>query len=306
MSISVEIKNLNKVYKDGKRALNGINLTINTGDFFALIGANGAGKTTIIKILTDLSNQDNGLVKIFGKNIANNFTEIKKEIGVVPQEFNINIFGNILEIVVNQAGYFGISRSKAVKDAEQILKKLHLWDKRKNIFKQLSGGMKRRLMIARALIHHPKLLILDEPTAGVDVEIRQDTWNYLKKLNKEGMTILLTTHYLEEVEKLCNRMAIISDGKIVKNGFVAEILDKIVVNEYIFDVKNMPENLEKLNCSAQKIDKKMIKIIIPTGKNLSNILEKFSQEKIIITAIRSENNRLDQLFFSTLKTIIND
>ena len=213
---AISIKNLVKVYRSGTKALNGVNLEVKEGDFFALLGANGAGKTTVIGILTDLVKKTSGSVKIFDLDIDKYFGLAKKMIGVVPQEFNFNMFEKVADIVAIQAGYFGIEWSVAVKDAEIILKRLALWEKRNTPARSLSGGMKRRLMIARALVHHPKLLILDEPTAGVDVELRIGMWEYLKEINAKGTTILLTTHYLEEVEQMCRNAAIINDGEIVR------------------------------------------------------------------------------------------
>ena len=220
---AIEIKNLAKTYKTGTRALKGVDLTVGEGDFFALIGANGAGKTTIIGILTGLVNKTAGTVKVFGHDIDRDFANAKRALGVVPQEFNFNMFENVQDIVVNQAGYFGVPRGTATKDAEDILKRVGLWEKRRAMARTLSGGMKRRLMIARALIHHPRMLILDEPTAGVDVELRRGMWDYLREVNGQGTTIVLTTHYLEEVEQMCKNAAIIKQGNIARNDSVQNL-----------------------------------------------------------------------------------
>ena len=221
---AIEIHDLVKTYRTGTKALKGVDLTIAKGDFFALLGANGAGKTTLIGILTGLVNKTAGTVKVFGCDIDKDFANAKRMLGVVPQEFNFNMFENVQDIIVNQAGYFGVPPKTAIRDAEGILKMVGLWKKRQAMARTLSGGMKRRLMIARALIHHPKILILDEPTAGVDVELRLGMWDYLRGINSRGTTILLTTHYLEEVEQMCRNAAIIKDGLIVRHDAVPNLL----------------------------------------------------------------------------------
>ncbi len=221
---AIEIHGLVKTYRTGTRALKGVDLAVAEGDFFALLGANGAGKTTLIGILTGLVNKTAGTVKVFDCDIDKDFAGAKRMLGVVPQEFNFNMFENVQDIVVNQAGYFGVPYRTAFKDAESILKMVGLWKKRRAMARTLSGGMKRRLMIARALIHHPKILILDEPTAGVDVELRRGMWDYLRDINSRGTTILLTTHYLEEVEQMCRNAAIIKDGRIVCNDAVPNLI----------------------------------------------------------------------------------
>ncbi len=223
---ALSIKNLRKVYSTGTEALKGIDLTIREGDFFALLGANGAGKTTIISILSGLTNKTSGEVEIFGTSIDEDPSKAKTYIGLVPQEFNFNIFEKVVDILTTQAGYYGIARAVALPDAEVILKALGLWEKRNDKAMTLSGGMKRRLMIARALIHHPKLLVLDEPTAGVDVELRRSMWEFLRKQNAAGTTIILTTHYLEEAEQLCRTTAIINHGQIVVNEPTAELIKR--------------------------------------------------------------------------------
>lgn len=223
---AVSIKELRKVYKGGLVALKGATLDIASGDFFALLGPNGAGKTTLISILSGLTVKTSGTAEVFGTSIDTNHSLAKSYIGLVPQEFNFNIFEKVLDIVVNQAGYYGIPRAQALAEAEVVLKELGLWEKRKDTAQKLSGGMKRRLMIARALIHHPRLLILDEPTAGVDVELRRSMWTFLRKLNADGTTIILTTHYLEEAEQLCRTVAVINKGEIVTHEPMAELLKR--------------------------------------------------------------------------------
>jgi len=217
MSLAIEIKDVKKIYKGGTEALKGVSLTIQEGDFFALLGPNGAGKTTLIGIISGLVVKTNGEVRVFGHEISKEPEKAKTHIGLVPQEFNFNIFEKVLDIVVNQAGYYGIRRAQALKTAGVVLTDLGLWEKRNEIAQKLSGGMKRRLMIARALMHKPRLLILDEPTAGVDVELRRSMWEYLQRINKEGTTIILTTHYLEEAEQLCRNIAVITKGSIAAN-----------------------------------------------------------------------------------------
>ena len=226
MNKAVVIQDLRKVYDTGTIALNGVSLSIDEGDFFALLGPNGAGKTTLIGILAGLTNKTGGEVTVFDTNIDTNHERAKTYIGLVPQEFNFNIFEKVLDIIITQAGYYGIARAQALHDAESILKELGLWEKRNEKAMTLSGGMKRRLMIARALIHHPRLLILDEPTAGVDVELRRSMWEFLKKMNANGTTIILTTHYLEEAEALCRNVAIINKGDIVVNEPTAALIHK--------------------------------------------------------------------------------
>ncbi len=233
---ALEINNLVKTYKTGTKALKGVSLNVAQGDFFALLGANGAGKTTLIGITTGLVNKTSGTVKVFGHDIDQDFENAKRCIGVVPQEFNFHMFENVLDIVVNQAGYFGIDYKDALKDAEDILRRVDLWEKRKTMARTLSGGMKRRLMIARGLIHRPKMLILDEPTAGVDVELRIGMWDYLREINKAGTTIILTTHYLEEVEQMCRNCAIIKEGQIVLVDEVARLTKEHKLEKVFLDI----------------------------------------------------------------------
>jgi ABC-2 type transport system ATP-binding protein len=226
MQNAVEIKDLKKTYKKGTQALKGVSLKIAEGDFFALLGPNGAGKTTLISILSSLANKSEGEVSVFGASLDRENERAKTYIGLVPQEFNFNIFDKCLDIAVNQAGYYGIPRKEALARAEELFKALNLWEKRKDTPQKLSGGMKRRLMIARALIHRPKLLILDEPTAGVDVELRRSMWEYLTSLNESGTTIILTTHYLEEAQQLCKNVAVINHGEIVANESMQSLISR--------------------------------------------------------------------------------
>ncbi|EPH63778.1 ABC transporter, ATP-binding protein [Enterococcus faecium 13.SD.W.09] len=244
MPYALEIKNLKKSYATGVEALKGIDLTVDEGDFYALLGPNGAGKSTTIGIITSLVNKTSGEVKIFGYDIDTDLVRAKQKIGLVPQEFNFNPFETVQQIVVNQAGYYGVSRKEALSRAKKYLKQSNLWEKRNVRARMLSGGMKRRLMIARALMHEPSLLILDEPTAGVDIELRRDMWNFLRELNQQGTTIILTTHYLEEAELLCRNIGIIQSGELIENTSMKNILSNLQYETFIFDLEsyeNKPE-----------------------------------------------------------------
>ncbi len=301
MSKAVEIHNLLKTYKNGTQALKGVDLNIAEGDFFALLGANGAGKTTIIGILTGLVNKTSGDVSIFGLNQETHLDEIKKNIGVVPQEFNFSIFEKVIDIIVFQAGYFGMTKKQALIRAEELLKALELWEKRDVISRTLSGGMKRRLMIARSLMHNPKLLILDEPTAGVDVELRFGMWNYLKKLNQNGTTILLTTHYLEEVEQMCKNVAIIKDGQIIKNNSVKNMLMSIETETYSVTIdKDLTHYLLK-ELTANKIDNNTFEIDLGKEFTVMDLTKYLEKNNYTILDIRPTGNRLEKLFLKSLK-----
>ncbi len=298
---ALEINNLVKTYKTGTKALKGVSLNVAEGDFFALLGANGAGKTTIIGILTGLVNKSEGTVKIFGFDIDKDFESAKKCIGVVPQEFNFNMFENVLDIVVNQAGYFGIDYKDALGDAEEILKRVGLWEKRKAMARTLSGGMKRRLMIARGLIHKPKMLILDEPTAGVDVELRHGMWEYLRDINTQGTTIVLTTHYLEEVEQMCRNAAMIKEGLIVRNDSVRNLLLTVPQDTYRVTVKEM-KSLDSIQPYRPKaIDEHTIEIDIGRREELNEILLKLMQADFVIVDVHPKGNRLEKLFLNMVK-----
>ncbi len=282
---AIEITDLRKTYDTGVKALKGVSLNVEEGDFFALLGANGAGKTTMIGIMTGVVNRTMGAVKIFGMDTEKHPEKAKRMVGVVPQEFNFNIFEKVQDIVVQQAGYFGIPRRQAIKDSEPILKILDLWEKRDTQSIKLSGGMKRRLMIARALIHKPKLLILDEPTAGVDVSLRHGMWDYLKKLNKEGMTILLTTHYIEEAEALCRNVAIIKEGEIVKSEPVRELIKSMERHTYV----------------AQLADDSTMEVVVERGQTVNDVIKKLDEEGLKIVEISPKGNKLEQLFLNITK-----
>jgi len=299
---AISIKNLVKTYADGTQALKGINFDIQAGDFCALLGANGAGKTTIIGILTGLVNKTSGSVKIFDYDIETRHNDAKAMIGVVPQEMNFNMFEHVEQIVVNQAGYFGVDRVTATREAERILKRLELWDKRHQVSRNLSGGMKRRLMIARALINKPKLLILDEPTAGVDVELRHSMWEFLGDINREGTTILLTTHYLEEVEQLCRQAAIIKDGAIIANDRVKNLVKLVARETYIVHVDEV-RSLDKLKgYNAAQIDEATFEVDLSKEERLNEFIAYLASLGMVVTDFRPKGNRIEKLFLNILKT----
>ena len=310
MSFAIQINDLNKTYSNGTQAIKNISLNIEEGDFYALLGANGAGKTTTINIMTSLVNKTAGTVKIFGVDIDKNFSEAKRYIGVVPQEFNFSIFEKVLDVVVNQAGYYGIPFDIAKPRAIEILTRLGLGNKLDTVSRALSGGMKRRLMIARALIHQPRLLILDEPTAGVDVELRLGMWDYLREMNEQnGVTILLTTHYLEEVEQLCKNAAIIKEGEIVKQDTVRNLLNSLDEEIYqveINDTAQLITKLAKANPSSQISDKikivddHILELVIKKNEGLNEAIAVFSMANIKILAIRPKGNRLEELFLNVI------
>ncbi|MBD3330807.1 ATP-binding cassette domain-containing protein [Candidatus Peregrinibacteria bacterium] len=296
----ISVKSLEKIYANGVRALDCVDFEMKKGDFLGLLGANGAGKTTMISIFTGTVNKTAGSVNIFGIDIDKDHNSAKKKIGVVPQEFNFNIFEKVIDIVVQQAGYFGIPRKKALKNAEKLLKDLGLWSKRNNPAKELSGGMKRRLMIVRALVHDPKLLILDEPTAGVDVELRHSMWEYLKKLNESGVTILLTSHYLEEIEELCNDVVMIKKGKIVIKDTVSHVLKSIDEVTYVIDVDKVKKTFVAHNFVYKIIDENTLEVRITQKHTLNEFLRILDRNGMMISNLRPKSNRLEQLFLNIL------
>jgi len=290
------ISNLTKTYANNVQALSQVNLTVAQGDFFALLGSNGAGKTTMIGIICSLLHKTSGEVNVLGMNQATQLNNVKRMIGLMPQEFNFNPFEPIEEILINQAGYYGISRRMAKIKAESLLRRVELWDKRQDIAKSLSGGMKRRLMLARALIHQPKILILDEPSAGVDVEIRRSMWAFLKELNAEGMTIILTTHYLEEAESLCRNIAILDKGQIIEQSSMKKLLAKVSQQVLILEsVEVLPAVLPKVSFEAERLDDYSLQVILD-GINISSALNELSQQGVEIEHVRSAQNRLETLF----------
>lgn len=298
---ALNIKNLQKTYKNGVNALKGVELTVKQGDFFALLGPNGAGKSTVIGIACSLINKTSGLVEVFGRDLDKDSADVRMHIGLVPQEFNFNIFEPVGEILINQAGYYGIDRKEATKRAEVYLKQLDLWDKRLDMAKELSGGMKRRLMIARALMHRPKLLILDEPTAGVDIEIRHSMWAFLKQVNAEGTTIILTTHYLEEAESLCNNIAIIDNGITIEQTKMRSLLDRLYVETFILYLADEIESLPDCgNHAVRLIDNATLEVDINQNQNLSDLFLALRNCNINVVSMKNKTNRLEQLFISML------
>ena len=301
MTDALEIIDLHKTYKNGVQALCGINLKVTQGDFFALLGPNGAGKSTAIGIISSLVNKSSGTVKVFGHDIDIELETAKSFIGLVPQEFNFNQFEPTIEIVVNQAGFYGINRKEAYSRAEKYLKQLGLWDKRHTIGRELSGGMKRRLMIARALVHEPSILILDEPTAGVDIEIRRSMWNFLKEINDKGTTIILTTHYLEEAETLCKNIAIINNGVVIENTGMQTLLAKLHVETFILNTEDSLDNkLQGWNkehgCNVKQIDNLTFEVEISKENSLNDLFAELNNRNIKVSSLRSKSNRLEELF----------
>lgn len=299
---ALDIKQLSKTYANGVQALKGIDLTIKTGDFFALLGANGAGKSTTIGLITTLLNKTSGSISIHGYDLDTQAEQAKSCLGLVPQEINLNIFENCEQILLNQAGYYGISRKKALPRTESLLEQLGLWDKRHSIVRHLSGGMKRRLMIARALVHQPKVLILDEPTAGVDIEIRRSMWEFLTRTNAEGTTIILTTHYLEEAEQLCKNIAIIDKGQIIKNTSMKALLQTLNHQTFIFNTVDPIETLPDLSpFKPAQIDSNTLEIRVDNNLSLNEVFTILSQHGITIHSMRNKTNRLEELFLDLIK-----
>ena len=294
---ALEIEGLRKVYATGVEALKGIDLKVEAGDFFALLGPNGAGKTTTIGILTSLVRKSGGQVRVFGHDLDRERDLVKSHIGVVPQEVNLNMFEKSFNTLVNQAGYYGVPPATAQRRAEKYLKALHLWDKRDDIARTLSGGMKRRLMIARALVHEPKLLILDEPTAGVDIEIRRSMWEMFREVNAAGTTIILTTHYLEEAESLCRNIAIIDEGTIIENDSIANVVRKLQVEVFVLSLSRALETVPTLeNFIARLRNPTELEVEIEKGQTLNALFEALSAQGVEVESMRTKTNRLEELF----------
>ena len=294
---ALSIHDLVKTYSNGTQALKGIDFEVQEGEFSALLGPNGAGKTTAIGIITSLVNKTSGTVKVFDYDIDTEIERAKSCIGLVPQEINFNQFEKISDIVINQAGFYGIPRRLAKQRTEKYLKQLSLWDKRDDISRTLSGGMKRRLMIARALVHEPKLLILDEPTAGVDIEIRRSMWAFLKRINKEGITIILTTHYLEEAEDLCRRVAIIDKGRIIVQGRTRDLLAKLHTETFELNLREPLKNLPPLDGYAViQVDDTTLEVEVNKSQDVNTLFSLLSQQQINVTSMRNKVNRLEELF----------
>lgn len=297
MHSALSIHRLGKVYKNGYTALQGIDIEVAQGDFFALLGPNGAGKSTMIGIISSLVNKSSGSVSVFGHDLDTDLAAAKACIGLVPQEYNFNLFEPVLDVLVNQAGYYGIPRVVAVERAEHYLKQLGLWEKRKGQTRELSGGMKRRLMIARALVHEPRLLILDEPTAGVDIEIRHSMWDFLQAINAAGTTIILTTHYLEEAEQLCRNIAIIDQGSIVENTSMRQLLGRMDTHTLVLDLLKplavLPTFKEFPACL---VDDHTLEVALSRGTNITDLFAALSLQNIAVSSMRNKTNRLEELF----------
>jgi len=294
---ALEVDNLKKTYKNGTDALKGISLQVEEGDFFALLGPNGAGKSTLIGIISSLVNASSGETRVFGTSVQRERSKAMSFIGLVPQELNFNLYEKPMEIVVNQAGYYGIPRDIALTRAEKYLKQLGLWDKAYKMSRTLSGGMKRRLMIARAMVNEPRLLILDEPTAGVDIEIRRSMWEFIKEINDNGTTVILTTHYLEEAESLCRNIAIIDHGEIVKNTDMKSLLATLDVETFILDLRESIDqcpSLEGIDIVLR--DDKTLEASLPKKKSLNNLFAELDRQGIHVLSMRNKANRLEELF----------
>lgn len=297
MTVALAISNLQKTYRSGLVALKGIDLEVEQGDFFALLGRNGAGKSTVIGIICSLVNKSAGTVAVFDADIDRNFALAKSYLGVVPQEFNFSIFETPRQIVCNQAGYYGIGRKQAAQRAKRYLSQLGLWEKRDQITQTLSGGMKRRLMIARALMHQPRLLILDEPTAGVDIEIRRSMWDYLTRINDSGTTIILTTHYLEEAESLCRNVAIIDQGQLVENTSTGALLEKLKQETYVLDLAEPLDQLPEDRPAGWRLKSPAtLEVDMPKGSDVNRIFAQLDRHHIVVRGMRNKTNRLERLF----------
>jgi len=295
---ALSIQSLTKTYDNGVNALKGISLEVEQGDFFALLGPNGAGKSTAIGIISSLVNPTAGRVMVCGHDLLQSPFEAKRKIGLVPQEFNFSVFESVRNIVLNVAGYNGIPRREAANRCETYLKKLDLWDKRDVQAKTLSGGMKRRLMIARALVHEPSLLILDEPTAGVDIEIRRSMWDFIEEMNREnGITIILTTHYLEEAEALCRRVAIIDEGEIIEQGEVNDLLSRSMQETFVLDIEGtVPTDLAVAQFGHTVLADGKLEIVVPRGQSLNTLFAILSDAGVVVSSMRNKSNRLEEFF----------
>ena len=296
MTYALELTELTKTYHNGVKALKGIDLTVEAGDFYALLGPNGAGKSTTIGIISSLVNKSSGKVKVFGYDTDTDMVNAKRQLGLVPQEFNFNPFETVLQIVLNQAGYYGVPRKLALERAEIYLTQLDLWEKREDRARFLSGGMKRRLMIARALMHQPKLLILDEPTAGVDIELRRSMWTFLKQLNAEGTTIILTTHYLEEAEMLCRNIGIIQRGELVENTSMKGLLSKLESETFILDLAPKSPLPELQNYQYRLVDTSTLEVDVKREQGLNSVFAQLNAQGIQVLSMRNKSNRLEELF----------
>jgi ABC-2 type transport system ATP-binding protein len=301
---AISIRDLHKTYDNGHVALKGVSLEVRDKDFFALLGPNGAGKSTIIGIISTLVRATSGSIKIFGKDVATHTFATKLDLGVVPQEINFSQFEKVSDIVMTQAGYYGLKGKLARERTEKYLKRLDLWDKRDNRSRTLSGGMKRRLMIARALVHEPRLLILDEPTAGVDIELRRSMWEFLQEINQHGTTIILTTHYLEEAENLCRNIAIINHGQIVENTSMRSLLSTLARQTLVIDTFSEIHQAPVFSdpdIQVQLVDSHCFEVSMSTTRDINQLFEGLSLQNVLVKGMRNKTNRLEELFLSSLK-----
>ncbi|MFQ1617118.1 ABC transporter ATP-binding protein [Aeromonas veronii] len=298
---ALEISGLKKTYQGGVEALKGIDLTVRQGDFFALLGPNGAGKSTTIGVISSLVNKSAGKVKVFGYDIDSDLEQAKAQLGLVPQEFNFSQFEKVIQIVSHQAGFYGVPKAEAKIRAEKYLRQLDLWEKRDMPARTLSGGMKRRLMIARALMHEPKLLILDEPTAGVDIEIRRSMWTFLKDLNEQGVTIILTTHYLEEAEMLCRNIGIIDKGRLIENTSMKNLLGKLGRETFLLDLAPGSAVPEVPEFNGRMQDERTLEVDLDKSQSLNSLFEQLSNQQVQVVSMRNKANRLEELFVNLVE-----
>ncbi|MBA2074701.1 ABC transporter ATP-binding protein [Aeromonas veronii] len=298
---ALEISGLKKTYQGGVEALKGIDLTVRQGDFFALLGPNGAGKSTTIGVISSLVNKSAGKVKVFGYDIDSDLEQAKAQLGLVPQEFNFSQFEKVIQIVTHQAGFYGVPKAEAKIRAEKYLRLLDLWEKRDMPARTLSGGMKRRLMIARALMHEPKLLILDEPTAGVDIEIRRSMWSFLKDLNEQGVTIILTTHYLEEAEMLCRNIGIIDKGRLIENTSMKNLLGKLGRETFLLDLAPGSAVPEVPEFNGRMQDERTLEVDLDKSQSLNSLFEQLSSQQVQVVSMRNKANRLEELFVNLVE-----
>ncbi|BEE06160.1 MULTISPECIES: ABC transporter ATP-binding protein [Aeromonas] len=298
---ALEISGLKKTYQGGVEALKGIDLTVRQGDFFALLGPNGAGKSTTIGVISSLVNKSAGKVKVFGYDIDSDLELAKAQLGLVPQEFNFSQFEKVIQIVTHQAGFYGVPKAEAKIRAEKYLRQLDLWEKRDMPARTLSGGMKRRLMIARALMHEPKLLILDEPTAGVDIEIRRSMWTFLKDLNEQGVTIILTTHYLEEAEMLCRNIGIIDKGRLIENTSMKNLLGKLGRETFLLDLAPGSAVPEVPEFNGRMPDERTLEVDLDKSQSLNSLFEQLSKQQVQVVSMRNKANRLEELFVNLVE-----
>ena len=309
MTIAISIKDLDKTYANGVEALKEVSLEVQQGDFFALLGPNGAGKSTTIGVISTLINKSGGSVEVFGRSVDTHIYETKLDLGVVPQEINFSQFERVKDIVLTQAGYYGLPRKLAKERCDKYLKKLGLWEKRFDRSRSLSGGMKRRLMIARALVHEPRLLILDEPTAGVDIELRRSMWDFLTEINTNGTTIILTTHYLEEAEQMCRNIAIIDEGEIIENTSMKKLIAELDSQVFILDTPNEIKTKPEITIDdalIHRIDAHSFEVKVPSSKLINEVFKELDKQGIEISSMRNKTNRLEQLFLSRLRNNGND